>query len=45
MAEQEDVTEMETLRAKQRLLVNPNDADALRLFFVLDEWKSKRKEG
>ena len=31
VAEQEDVTEIETLRMKQRLLANPNDADALEL--------------
>jgi len=34
VAEQEDVTEMETLRMKQRLLANPNDADALSFFSV-----------
>jgi len=44
VAEQEDVTEMETLRMKQRLLVNPNDADAPGFFSVLDEWKAKRKK-
>ena len=45
VAEQEDVTELETLRQKQKLLVNPNDADALSFFSVLDEWKSARKKG
>ena len=35
---------METLRMKQRLLVNPNDAEALSFFSVLDEWKSKQKK-
>jgi hypothetical protein len=44
VAEQEDVTEIETLRLKQRLLVNPNDPDALSFFSVLDEWKSKHKK-
>ena len=44
VAEQEDVTEIEGLRMKQRLLVNPNDADALQFFSVLGEWKSKRKK-
>lgn len=44
VAEQEDLTELETLRMKQRLLVNPNDADALDFFSVLDEWKAKRKK-
>ena len=45
VAEQEDVTELEALRLKQRLLVNPNDADALSFFAVLNEWKSARKKG
>ena len=43
VAEQEDVTELETLRMKQRLLADPNDADALRFISVLEEWKSARK--
>ena len=29
---------------KQKLLVNPNDTDALRSFSVLGEWKSARKK-
>ncbi|HOW65905.1 MAG TPA: PAS domain S-box protein [Candidatus Paceibacterota bacterium] len=44
VAEQDDVTEIESLRMKQRLLVNPNDPDALRFFSILDEWKSARKK-
>ncbi len=44
VAEQEDVTELETLRLKERLLVNPSDPDALRFFAVLKEWKAKRKQ-
>lgn len=44
VAEQEDATEIEALRLQQRLLVNPNDADALSFFSVLDEWKSARKK-
>lgn len=44
VAEQEDVTELETLRMKQRLLTDPNDADARKFFAVLDEWKAKRKK-
>ena len=44
VAEQEDVTELETLRMKQRLLVDPNDRDALNFFSVLDEWKANRKK-
>ena len=44
VAEQEDVTELEGLRLKQRLLVNPNDAEALAFFSVLGEWKASRKQ-
>jgi PAS domain S-box-containing protein len=36
-AEQEAVTKLETLRLKERLLVNPNDPDALKFFAVLKE--------
>ena len=36
VAEQEDVTELEALRMKERLLVNPNDSVALSFFSVLD---------
>lgn len=43
VAEQEDVTELETLRLKQRLMTDPGDAEALRFFSVLDEWKSKQE--
>ena len=42
VAEQEDVTELESLRLKERLLVNPHDPDALKFFAVLAEWKAKR---
>jgi len=45
VAEQEDVTELETLRLKERLLVNPDDEVALRFFSVLKEWKVSRKTG
>ena len=44
VAEQEDVTELETLRLKERLMVNPNDADALQFFAVLKEWKATQKK-
>jgi PAS domain S-box-containing protein len=44
VAEQEDVTELETLRLKQRLLADPSDRDALSFFSVLDEWKAARKK-
>ena len=36
VAEQEDVTELEALRMKERLFVNPNDTVALSFFSVLD---------
>jgi hypothetical protein len=44
VAEQEDVTEIETLRMQQRLCMAPNDAAALKFFSVLDEWKSARRK-
>ena len=37
VAEQEDVTELEALRMKERLIVNPNDAGALSFFSVLEK--------
>jgi PAS domain S-box-containing protein len=40
VAEQDDVTELETLRMKERLVVNPNDATALDFFAVLHEWQT-----
>jgi PAS domain S-box-containing protein len=42
VAEQEDATEVETLRMKQRLL-NPLDPDANKFFAVLAEYKAARK--
>jgi PAS domain S-box-containing protein len=45
VAEQQDVTELEGLRMKQRLIDNPYDAQALDFFAVLEEWKAKRKKG
>ena len=44
VAEQEDVTELETLRLKERLMVNPHDPDALKFFALLKEWKDARKK-
>jgi PAS domain S-box-containing protein len=44
VAEQEDATELETLRKKQRLLLNPVDPDANKFFAVLAEYKSARKQ-
>jgi two-component system, OmpR family, sensor kinase len=44
VAEQEDVTELESLRLHQRLLANPYDAEALAFFAVVDEWKSAGKK-
>ncbi|MFN0069537.1 MAG: PAS domain-containing protein, partial [Limisphaerales bacterium] len=43
VAEQDDVTELETLRMKQRLLTDPNDAVSLKFFSVLEEWNSVQK--
>ena len=37
VAEQEDVTELEALRMKERLIVNPSDAEALSFFSVLEK--------
>ena len=45
VAEQEDVTEIESLRMKQRLLVNPDDAGARLFFAVLKDWKPRRSVG
>ena len=44
VGEQEDATELETLRMKQRLLLNPLDPDANKFFAVLAEYKSARKQ-
>ena len=43
VGEQEDATELETLRMKQRLLLNPLDPDANKFFAVLAEYKSACK--
>ncbi len=43
VAEQEDATELESLRMKQRLVLNPLDAFANNFFAVLAEYKSARK--
>ncbi|MBM3878516.1 MAG: PAS domain-containing protein [Verrucomicrobia bacterium] len=43
IAEQDDITDVESLRLKQRLLVNPQDEEALKFFAVLKEWKSARR--
>lgn len=43
VAEQEDVTEIESLRLKQRLLENPLDPEARAFFAVLQEWRANRK--
>ena len=44
VAEQEDATEFETLRMKQRLLLNPLDPDANKFFAVLAESKTTQKQ-
>jgi len=43
VAEQEDVTELESLRMKERLAVNPNDESALGFFSVLQDWQCSRE--
>ncbi len=40
VAEQEDVTEIQTLRMKERLFLNPSDPEALAFFSVLREWNT-----
>lgn len=40
VAEQEDVTELESLRMKQRLMINPQDDEALQFFQILKDWKN-----
>lgn len=43
VAEQEDVTEIETLRMQQRLLLNPHDPVATEFMTILKHWKPTRK--
>ena len=43
VAEQEDATEFETLRMKQRLLLNPLDPNANKFFAVLAEYKAAHR--
>jgi len=43
VAEQEDVTEIETLRMRQRLLTDPQDPEALHFIAVLKDAKADRK--
>jgi two-component system, OmpR family, sensor kinase len=43
VAEQEDVTELESLRMKQKLLTCPQDPEAARFFAVLKERKAATK--
>ncbi len=45
VAEQEDATELESLRMKQRLVFNPQDPAANQFFGVLAEYKAARKPG
>jgi len=44
VAEQRDVTEIESLRLKQRLLIDPNDSEALDFFAVLKEYRDARRK-
>lgn len=41
VAEQEDATELESLRMRQRLLVDPQDPQAHRFFAVLEDYKAR----
>ena len=43
VAEQEDVTEIETLRLRHRLMQNPHDQEALAFFAVIKAYADKRK--
>jgi hypothetical protein len=43
VAEQEDVAKLESLRMKQRLMINPQDDEALQFFQILKDWKNGRK--
>jgi PAS domain S-box-containing protein len=43
VAEQEDMTELESLRMRQRLLSNPHDQEAAAFFAVLKDWRAARK--
>ena len=43
VGEAEDATELETLRMKQRLLLNPLDPDANKFFAVLAEYEAASK--
>ena len=42
VAEQEDVTELESLRLKQRMLVNPHDAEVRQFFAVLRDYEERQ---
>lgn len=44
VAEQEDVTELESLRLKQRLIENPYDAEANQFFAVLKVFKDRTRK-
>lgn len=43
VAEQEDITELEQLRMRQRLLTNPHDPEAGQFFAVCAEFQAKRE--
>lgn len=48
VAEQEDVTELENYRMKEKLLTNPHDPEATQFFAVLkehEEGKKRRRQG
>jgi PAS domain S-box-containing protein len=43
VAEQEDVTELEALRLKERLHANPQDPEARQFFAILEEYRKSQK--
>ena len=44
VAEQEDVTELESLRLRQRLLANPQDPEAKQFFAALQPFREGGKQ-
>jgi PAS domain S-box-containing protein len=44
VAEQRDVTEIESLRMRERLARNPCDREAIEFFGVIEEYQEKRKK-
>jgi len=44
VAEQEDVTELESLRLRERLIANPQDAEANQFFSILEAFRKPPKK-